>query len=253
MTLRIMAEDGTLHFGDAKKLGGPTPSPRQYLQAVNTPTKPTSAMLVGTAAHFLTLGARPGAKPLVVYDADRRGKAWTEFRDAHPDAEILTAKEWALAEAIAESVREDPVAQARLAGARFEVPLTWEDSGFRCSTSGIDIVSGASIADLKTTTTVEPEAWKRQALKMSYHVQMGWYRRACLANGIDVSKGCYLLGVETKAPFEVVELEMTEDLVEMADRTITLWLERLRACVLTCPVPTKVTDWPGYEIGRAHV
>lgn len=244
--LRVLAEDGTLHFSDLKKIAL---SGRQYLYGVNHPTSPTSAMLLGTAVHVQLLGPRHGAKPLAVYEgATRRGKEWDAFRLRHADAEILTVSEWDRAVEIAEAVRVDPVAQARLSGASYEVPLAWEESGFRCSTSGIDIMSADLkwLADLKTTQSTQPEAWQKHAFRMFYHCQMAWYRRGARANGIDCSHGLYVLGVETKPPYEVVELELTEGMIDLADRTLSLWLEKLRGYVLACPEPTNVTDWPGY-------
>lgn len=242
--LRVLAEDGTLHFSDVKWMAL---SGRQYLYAVNNPIEPTSQMLLGTAVHLQLLGPRHGAKPLRVFEGKiRRGKEWDMFKARNPDAEKVTAPEWKRAEQIAAAVRVDPVAQARLEGARYEVPLSWEESGFRCSTSGIDIISGAALADLKTTLTTHPETWQRHAFKMLYHCQMAWYRRGARANGIDCSRGLYLLGVETKPPYEVVELDLTEGMIDLADRTLSLWLEKLRGYVLACPEPRVVTDWPGY-------
>jgi hypothetical protein len=235
--LRTCDEDGTHHFSQLKKLAL---SGKQYLHAVNNPTEPTAAMLLGTLVHFLVLGARTGAKPLVKYDGRRAGKVWEDFEAMNPGAEILTAKEWAEGEKIAAAVQADPVARARLSGARFEVPLAWEESGLKFSTSGVDIVTADDAAgDLKTTTTVHPDSWARQAFKMLYPQQMAFYRRGCRANGIACSRGLFLLGVETKGPNEVVCLDLTEGMIDFADRTVSLWIEKLR-------VFTDSQQWPGY-------
>jgi hypothetical protein len=236
--LRTCDEDGTHHFSQIKKLAL---SGKQYLHAVNNPTEPTSAMLLGTLVHFLVLGARSGAKPLVRYDGGtRQGNAWKDFAAAHAGAEILTAKEWAEGEKIAAAVMADPVAQARLSGARLEVPIVWEESGLKFSTSGVDIVTVDDAAgDLKTTTSTYPDAWTRQAFKMLYPQQVAFYRRGLRANGIACSRGLFLLGVETNAPYEVVDLELTEGMIDFADRTVSLWLERLR-------VYKDSNQWPGY-------
>lgn len=252
--IRTVAEDGTVHFNDLKAVAK---SGLHYLHAVNTKTEPTRPMLIGTVVHFLVLGPRPGAKPIVKFDGDRRqGKKWDELEAKYKDGEVMTAElvtrpEWDEAEAIATAVRTDPVARARLEFARYEVPLRWKDGDLECSTSGIDIVSNGALCDLKTTSTTEPEAWKRHAFKFYYHCQMAFYRRGAIANGIDVSKGLYLLGVETKAPHAIVELELTEGLVDLADRTLNLWLERLRAFkesnqfpgYAQSPVPWDVPPW----------
>jgi hypothetical protein len=226
--LRFCAEDGTVHFTDLKKIPD---SGVQYLHSVNTPHRePTRGMLIGTGVHHIVLGKQAGSK-VVRYPGEKRvGNDWKAFAAKHTGYDILTIPEWDEAEQIAAAVLADPVARECLDGAEFEVPLTWEDGGIRCSTRGVDIVQRARrrIGDLKTTNTTAIAAWQRQAFAMSYHCQLAWYRRGCVANGIDVSCGMFLLGVDTKPPFETVVLEMTEELTDLADRTISLWLERLR-------------------------
>ncbi len=81
---------------------------------------------------------------------------------------------------------------------------------------------------------------------MKYPQQLAFYRRGARANGIDVSHGLFVLGVETKAPYEVVDLVLTEDMIEYADRCVSLWLERLRSYLGACPNPKTYRDWPGY-------
>lgn len=242
--LRTFHEDGTVHFSDLKKLAGG--SGRKYLQSVNFPDLPSRSMLIGTAVHRLLLGARVGHEIHYFPGSTRKGKAWDDFRALHPKADILTSPEMQEAQEIAAAVTADPIAMRRLKGARFEIPLTWKMGSIPCSTRGLDIVAADCIADLKTTSTVEPEAWMRHATKMHYAEQMVWYRAGARANGLDVSKGLFVLGVETKAPFEVVELEVTEGVADRAERTITLWLERLQSLLIECPKPRSVKDWPGY-------
>ncbi len=233
---RTCDADGTHHYSQIKKLAL---SGKQYIHAVNTPFEPTPAMLLGTAVHAIVLGERPGA-PVVVYPGQtRQGKAWDEFEKAHEGAEIVTATEWSRAETIAAAVMRDPLALRYLDGARKEVPLAWEDNGIKCSTSGIDIVPDGMIGDLKTTTTVQPEKLGYQARSMHYAEQLCFYRRGCIANGIDVSKGLFLLCVETKAPYEVVPFELTEQRIDVAERTLSLWMEKLR-------IFTDAGQWPGY-------
>lgn len=234
--IRTCDDDGTHHISQVKKLAD---SGVQYLHAVNHPDHPTAAMILGSLVHFLVLGERKGAKRLLKYEgATRQGNAWKDFVAANDDAEILTSKEWAVGERIAAAVFRDPVARACLDGARHEVPLTWEDAGVQCSTSGVDIVPANRFGDLKTTSTTELRALQAHCFKMSYHVQLAWYRRGLRANGYDVSQGAFLLCVETKAPHEVVCLELSEDLLDLGDKTVTLLLEKLRLF-------KECDQWPG--------
>lgn len=236
--LRTCDADGTHHFNQIKKLAL---SGRQYIHACNTEIEPTRAMLIGTMVHLLVLGPRKGGKPIVFFGGERRqGKAWDEFSAANSHAEILTKPEWSEAKAIAEALMNDPMAIARLEGARFEVPIKWEENGLIFSTSGIDIITANGAAgDLKTTSTTFPEAWTRHAFKMLYPQQMAFYRRGLAANGIECPAGLFLLGVETNAPYEVVDLELTEAMIDHADRSVSLWIEKLR-------VYKDSNQWPGY-------
>lgn len=243
--LRVFDEDGSVHLTQLKKL---SLSARQYLAGVNLPFEPTRAMRIGTIVHHLVLGPRVRGKPLVKFKGEtRRGKEWDAFVAANAAAEIATAPEWREAEAVAEAVLADPLARDRLAGARCEVPLKWEDGGIKCSTDGVDMITLANaIGDLKSTQTTHPETFQRHAFKMLYPQQMAFYMRGARANGIDVSHGAFILGVETKVPFEIVDLELTEGMLDFADRNVSLWLERLRVLIDACPEPRSFADWPGY-------
>lgn len=249
--LRVCEPDGTFRFSHLKKLAL---SGRQYLAAVNGKDDPNAAMLLGTLVHFLVLGVqREGAKPLVRFKGDaRRGKAWDELKAQYTDendeltAEILTAPEWAKGERIAEALMRDPVAKARLDGARREVPLTWEEDGLKLSTSGVDLITlPQDVGDLKTTTTTHPETWTRHAFRMLYPQQVALYMRGARANGIKVTGG-FILGVETREPFEVVDLELSDAMLDFADRTVNLWLSKLRTYLEACPEPRTYAEWPGY-------
>ncbi len=232
---RMFAEDGTVHFSDLKRLQF---SGKQYLEGLK-PIEANRAMLIGTGVHHLVLGPRTGAS-VVFYDGEvRRGKEWTAFAASHPDSDILTAPELAEAKAIADAVLSDPLARARLDGAQTEVPLTWMEGSLKCSTSGVDILSAGALGDLKTTATCFPEVLQRQCFRMAYHAQLAFYRRGALANGLDVSKGLFLLCVESRPPYECVDLELTEGMIELAERTVSLLLERLT-------VYAECRQFPGY-------
>lgn len=246
--LRTCGEDGAVHYTDLKAIR--SGSGVQYLHSVNSPRTPSSAMMLGTLVHFLVLGPRPGAKPLVKYTGGiRRGKEWDAFLLANSDAEILTAKEWDEGEQIADAVMRNPIARERLDGGRFESSLKWEDQGIVCATSGIDVIcADGAIADLKTSQTVEPRRFLSLAFRLGYPQQLSYYRRGAAAHGI-VTNDLYLIGVETKAPYECVTLKLTPEMLDFADREVSLWLEQLRNWREAVPEPRSVFDWPGYSQG----
>jgi hypothetical protein len=243
--IRTLDEDGTLHFNHLKKIAL---SGVQYLHAVNNPTEPTRAMLIGTAVHQMTLGLRAKAKPIVQYDGRRAGEKWEKFESENQDKEILNASEWEAARQIAASLMRSPRTRARLEGARTEVPLYWEEGDFKCSTDGVDIfATGDGLGELKTVRTTNPDMFKVQSLRMHYAHQLVWYRRGARANGRRVND-LFILGVEQTAPFEVVELVVSSELAELAERQVQSWLEKLRGYMLSIPEPQTIYDWPGYAV-----
>lgn len=235
--VRTTHADGAVHFSELKRLNL---SGKQYIHACNERRAPTPDMLIGTAVHQLVLGARPG-KEIIRFDGKaRKGKSWDAFAEEHEGSEILTAPEWARAEAIAAAVLADPLAQARLRDAMTEVPLEWEEDGIKFATGGVDLITSASaIGDLKTSSSVEPEWLKRQCFKMLYHCQLAFYTRGAAASGLLITGAPFLLCVETKAPHEVVELELTPELLDLGERTVALWVEKLRRY-------RDAGQWPGY-------
>ncbi len=245
--LRTVGDDGCVHISHLKKIAL---SGAHYLHAVNTDLEPTRDMRVSTAVHQIILGPRADKKVVVYSGEARRGNDWKAFAAEHDGDEILTAPEWADAEEAGREPAKDPLIIEALEGARTEVPLAWEDNGIRCSTSGVDIVGRGELGDLKGTHTALPELFTKTAFRMGYHCQMVWYRRGAIANGIDVSKGLFVLGYEMSPPYAVVPLEMNEELIDIAERTVSLWLEKLRNYQLSCPLPTTPKDWPAYTQSR---
>jgi hypothetical protein len=228
--------DVPAHFSNLKKFAL---SPAHYLASLGG-GETTRAMRIGTVVHHLVLGPHR-TRPLVRYEGEaRRGKDWERcVTDAPPNAEIVTAPEWAEAKVIADAVVADPVANGILLGCRREVSLTWDDAGIACATDGIDFVGPDYIGDLKTTTCTEPAEFSRHAIKLNYHAQLAWLESGAKANGISTAGGMYLVGVETSPPYAVTVLRMTPDVIDLGRKSVTMWLEKLRSC-------RENSHWPAY-------
>ncbi len=223
--VRFYAEDGCVHFTHLKRLGD---SGKQFLAAIAEPHKSSAPQELGSTVHALVLGQRAD-RPVVCFPGKvRSGKVWEAFEAENPTATIVTSATWALAERIAGSVLRNPTAIEYMTGAQFEMPLAWDDGGVPCSTSGVDIVGGGRIGDLKTANSTHIEKFQRAAFGYSYHCQMAFYRRGAIAKGIDVSRGMFILAVETVPPFEVVVHDLDAELVDLAEKTVSLWLEKFR-------------------------
>lgn len=232
-----------VHFSDLKEIDL---SPAHFRASVEASHlfEATRDMRVGTVVHELVLGPHK-TKPLFLYDEglERKGNAWKEYekkkKAEHPGCEIVTQAEWDDAKLIADAVKADPVARRILEGTRREVKLSWESGGIACETDGIDIVGVGYIGDLKRTSCTEPEGFSRHAAKHHWHVQIAFYDEGARLNGIDTSKGLYLIGVEPVPPYAVTVMRVPQETIEIAQRVYVKWLERLR-------IARENDHWPTY-------
>lgn len=215
--------DRPLRFSNLKQFAK---SPAHYLDSLTHPMVPTRVMRIGTVADRIIFGQ----KPPVVYEGRRYGKKWDQFRAEVGDDNIVSQKEWDEGAAIAAAAMANPVAAEYLKG-RPQVSLDWEMYGFKCTTGGIDCVGPQRIVDLKVTQCTHPDKWLWQAFRMQYDAQLVFYQEACHQNGIDTSAGLFIVGVESRRPFNCTVLELTPDTIEQAKMKIAGWFEQLRVCV----------------------
>lgn len=218
-----------VHFTTLKAI---SKSPLHYLTALGG-REDTAAMRLGRLVHTIVLGGPPS----VVWNGDRRGKAWESFAEENAGREIVTQKEVAKVTAIANAVMGDPVAAPYLVG-RTEHAVEWSMFGRKCATRGIDVLGPNWITDLKTTNCAEPNAFRRAALRMGYHAQLAMYRDAAASLGVRADFGI-IVAVETAPPFAVTVHRLRASALDEGDKLLRLWFERLLACELT-------GDWPGY-------
>lgn len=246
---KIRNIDGRVHFSDLKKFAL---SPAHYKHACESTYEATRDMRIGTCAHQMVLGPRQG-KSIVMFDGDRRqGSKWIDFAEENRGREIVTGPEWKDALTVAAVISQHPVIAPFLIG-RKEVPLQWVDAGIECATDGVDVVGDGWIADLKLTNSAEPRKFERTAASMFYHCQMAFYETGAKANGIDTSKGMFLLACESRPPYACTVFELNEATIAQGRKSNVLWLERLRQCeendfwpeFAQAPVPLELPAWMG--------
>lgn len=212
-------------------------SPAHYRHACTGQREATPAMRTGTLVHGLVLGGGQ----TVVYDGERRGRAWSDFAAAHEGREIVTAAEVARAVPIADAVTADPVAGPLLRAeeARREERLSWSMEGLACQGTP-DYFNPATgvLLDLKTCSDASPRAFGRHAWSYSYHAQLAWYAHALTLAGHTVRE-CLLVAVETSAPYGVSVHRLSPRLLEEGHRQWRAWWEQLRVCIAA-------DQWPGY-------
>jgi len=216
-----------LHFSDLKQMAK---SPAHVRHAVETGWTPARYLTIGTLAHAILLGG-----DYVVFEGQRRGKAWEAFEAEHEGWTIATRKEFDEAEAMAHAVLAHPVAVRLLDG---EKERAWAATMYGRKCAGRIDVSGRATVELKTTNDAEPGRFQRQCLRMGYHAQLAWYQDARRALGEDPGEA-FIIGVESKAPFPVTIFRLTPRALLEGQKLNRLWVERLAAC-------EAADEWPGY-------
>ncbi len=233
----IDPRDVAVRFTHLKAMGK---SPLHMLEAVNHGRIDSSAMQLGRLIHWQVLGGMPDDEDgeIAIYEGERRGNAWKDFEALHPNDEIVTRKEYDRATAICESVKNDPIAAPYLVGIR-ETQIKWKIGGRDC-TSRPDVLNPATSAlvDLKSTGDASLVGLKRQAWKMCYHAQLAFYTDAAKFSGVDV-RDAYIVGVETRAPYAVTVLRLTERTLEEGRRMYRSWFEQMLVC-------EQSEFWPAY-------
>lgn len=192
------------------------------------PMPDTRPMRVGFVGHALLLGGE-----FTVWPGQRRGKKWDEFEAAHANDRIVTQSEYDDARRIADAVLSHSDAAELLNGER-EKELEWSVLGRQC-VGHLDVLNRehGRVVDVKTCMTSHPDRFAKQAMWMGYHAQLAWY-----LDGAKV-RDAYVIAVESKRPYPVTVLKLSERAIEQGRKLCRLWMERFLAC-------EEAGRWPGY-------
>jgi hypothetical protein len=197
----------------------------------------TPSRRLGRLAHAVFLG-----QPLpTVFPGDRRGKAWTEFKEAHAGEDIVKQEELDTAIAMALELSKHEEAAPLLKG-EIERTIFFEIAGRPCRTTPDVHMVRRHVTDLKSTTDASPERFPWQALKLGYHGQIAMQVDGIIAAGMPEPERKAIVAVETKPPYVVNVFALTPDAIEFGRATYRGWFERFR-------VSEDSNCWPGYIPG----
>lgn len=207
-----------------------------YWDAVQLGRDDTLAMRIGRGAHAMVLGM-----PVVKWTGKtRQGKAWEAFKAQHADKEILNAKEWVQAKGIADAIRRHPLAAPLLfEGATLEETIAWEWLGRACSSRPDSRIGSRIVTDLKTTQCAEPEKFQRDAMFRGYNAQLAFYGMAVAHLTGKEPDDLYVVAVESKRPYAITVLRMTDEARTQGEKLCRIWMERLLVC-------EQSDSWPAY-------
>lgn len=219
-------------------------SPLQYRHDRDTPREDTPAMALGRATHTSVLEPDQFALEYAVFRGPRRaGKTWDAFEAANADRTILKVEEYETALSIRDAVRRNASAHSLLTGGTPEVSLFWDDAatGLRCK-ARLDYVQEAefmvNVVDLKTTRTIEPTGFMREAASRGYHLQAGWYAHAYEAATGRRPDAFHFVSAQNAPPHDVVVYIVPRLLLDAGYRECVRLLERVAECERT-------QRWPG--------
>ena len=215
-----------IRFSNLKRIAE---SPAHYQHAINSQFVASRSMRLGTIAHALVFGT-----DLVVWDGDRRGKAWDAFKADHAGLEIMTRSEVDEATPIANAVARCTEAAPLLRGIT-ERRIDWTYCG-RAARSTPDVRGTNFVTDLKTTRSAKPGKFAKDAIWRGYHAQLAFYQEAC---GLPETAPCYIVAVENVAPYCVTVFEIEQAAIDAGRMLCRSWFERLTIC-------EDANHWPGY-------
>ena len=204
----------------------------------------------GSAAHAAVLGV--GDVVVLEFDSWRSGDAKQAQEDARLDgATPILAKDWAVVQAMADKLREHPIASALLDPdkGRPEVSAFWrEDIWKRCRFDWLpDATSDRLIiGDYKTTTDASLRGFEKSIVNFGYHQQADWYLDgARVLLGADDAAFLFIAQEKT-APYLVNVIELSAELR-------TIGRERNERAVHVYQRCMETGIWPGYptEVHKA--
>jgi hypothetical protein len=203
--------------------------------------KDTPAMLMGRVIHSAYL---EGIAP-VVYDGERRGKAWAEFKDANAGSDIITATEHETVQRILEALERSTEARDVLADNTGR-EVAWEAEILGVPAAGkIDLLGANSVDELKTCACAAPRKFLYDADRMWYDAQLAWYQmsRGVEYIGPDTEwMRSRIIAVENKAPFVVQVFGLDPLRLNQGAEKILRALDLLRECQAS-------GIWHGYTDG----
>jgi hypothetical protein len=223
-------------------------SPEHYRSYLVEPREETEAMRVGSALHKLalepdTFGAEFAAAPAV----DRRtkeGKAeYAAFEAASAGKTVLSAKEYALAQNMANSIRRRafPSAAIKAAG-EAEASFFWKDTslGTLCKCRPDYLRNDGYIIDVKTTEDARPAHFERSAEKYRYYVQAAFYAQGVEAVTGEKIRDFLFIVAEKSPPFAVACYYADDEMIRAGN-------EEVRRCLALYEECAGTGVWPGLD------
>lgn len=237
---------------------------------IRNQTKPTPAMLFGTACHFAVLepgkfDTRYAVAGRCSADLKTTGKRCTKQGRYYVDGEwycgtpshapesfdgddgdmryTLTQSEYDRTDLIRSAVHSHPFASSLLnaPGVVAEASMVWKDelTGLTCKgRPDLYDAERGYLVDLKFTRDAHPSRIEKFVASNSLHIQMAFYTEGLCALDVKIERQ-FVIAVEPEAPHEVCVYECSADMIPDGHEHVRRLRGEYAACVESC-------KWPGY-------
>lgn len=239
-------------------------SPRAARYGLHEPETP--AMRAGSLVHMALLEPERFEREVVVaprfhggmkdenavakgYEGGREAKA--AWMHDHQEAQIVDGELRAEVLGIAEAFRGCPPARELIEAGKSEVVVVWDDPiGLRCK-ARIDCLAetehGSIVADVKRTSSVRDDSFRREIGRLRMHLQGAFYLRGVLTHfgreydPLDFGQPDNFVWVafESRAPHFCRVFQLSDPTREQA----TIELERMLRVIAWCE---REGAWPDY-------
>ena len=231
-------------------------SPLHYITSINSPSKETPAMKLGTATHCAIL--EPERFEIEYVEApcvDRRtkdGKAlWSELEQSGKI--VLSSEEYSKVTEMARAIKVHELASKLVSGGVSEQSVYWDQK-----VSSLDIPEilcksrpdyikrlkkGYVIVDIKTTQDANIVEFQRKAYyKWFYHLQAAHYVRGFeRVTGEKVIAFIYI-AIESELPYAISVFKAGDDYLKAGEKKTQELYELYANCVAK-------DNWPSYSSG----
>ncbi len=223
------------------------PTPAHCYAWLQTPHKPTKAMIMGSAIHAYTLEGYPAFSaryaPLPE-GLDKRTKAGKALMvELAADGRILLDHDqFKTIRATRESVLKNKIARNYFTEGTPEISMIWHDeyAGYECKGRMDCLYDDSVIVDLKTTDDASPSGFSRSVAKYGYHRQAAFYSDGyTMCTGKRPDRFIFVV-VETKPPHAVGIYQLNDTSLEIARSEYRVLLKKYRQCV-------EEFLWPGFD------
>ncbi|WP_345438378.1 PD-(D/E)XK nuclease-like domain-containing protein [Microbacterium gilvum] len=221
-------------------------SPAKFKWEQDHPSRPTPAMILGTATHTKVLGV---GSPVVTYPEEHltpSGNVSTKAVTVAWEAEqmaagrvLLSRRDAAKVDAMAEAVLAHLEARQFLEAVEGREVSVFADVEGVPTRARFDIYNGRKAGDLKTALDSSPGGFNRSVAHRGYHIQERFYRDAYQAETGGELEEFKFIVVENTAPYLVGVYDLDFMWAELGMKKVKEARDLWRRC-------TETGTWPGY-------